>query len=130
MKSIEVVAAIIIKNAKILCLQRDSSKYEYISFKYEFPGGKIEANETREIALLREIKEELDLDIEITKFYLTVEHEYPDFKLIMHSYLCSCKEESLTLNAHIDFKWLDKNELLTLDWASADVPIVNQLISS
>ncbi|WP_284652476.1 (deoxy)nucleoside triphosphate pyrophosphohydrolase [Flavobacterium terrisoli] len=130
MKKIEVVAAVISHNNKILCVQRGDSKYDYIAFKYEFPGGKVEENETNEEALLREIREELSIDIKIDSKYLTVNHEYPDFTLIMHSFLCSCNNPELQLTEHIDYKWLKNTDLKSLDWAAADVPIVDKLIMS
>ena len=127
MKKVEVVAAIIIYDKKILCVQRNENKLPYISKKYEFPGGKIEAGETHEIALLREIKEELNMEISVKNNYLTVKHQYPDFHLTMHSYICSSKTNELTLLEHIDYKWLDKSELKHLDWAAADIPIIECL---
>ena len=129
MKHYEVVAAIIYKNDKILCVQRNSSKYSYISNKFEFPGGKIEAGETRAQALHREIFEELNLKIEIKSEFLTVSHQYPDFEITMHSFLCKTDSSNLILKEHIDFKWLNENKLLDLEWAAADVPIVEKLIN-
>jgi 8-oxo-dGTP diphosphatase len=128
-KEVEVVAAIIIKDNKILCVQRDKSKYDYISYKYEFPGGKVEKNETFEEAIIREIKEELDQEIIIREKYITIKHEYPDFKIIMHSFLCDIDEDTLKLKEHIDLKWLEVGELKKLDWAEADIPIVERLIT-
>ncbi len=130
MKKIEVVAAVIHHNEKILCVQRGDNKYNYIAFKYEFPGGKIEEGETNEEAIKREILEELNLNITIDSNFITVNHEYPDFTLIMHSYICSCSVPELQLSEHIDYKWLDKTELKPLDWAAADIPIVDKLIAS
>ncbi len=130
MKSIKVVAAIIINENNVLCVQRNINKYEYISKKFEFPGGKIEEGETKEEALLREIKEELKMDIRIEREYLTVEHQYPDFHLTMHSFICSCENTKLELTEHIDYKWLSRDELIGLDWAAADVPIVNKLVAN
>lgn len=130
MKHIEVVAAIIVNDGKILCVQRNVSKYDYISKKYEFPGGKIELAETKEDAIKREIQEELKMSITVQEEFLTVVHEYPDFKITMHSFICSCENEVVTLTEHIDYKWLNKNELSQLDWAAADVPIVDKLIHS
>ena len=130
MKQIQVVAAIITFNNKILCVQRSENKHPYISKKYEFPGGKIELGESKEEAIKREIKEELKMEINIDREFLMVSHQYPDFHLTMYSFLCSCKDSSLTLTEHIDFKWLDKNELEELDWAAADIPIVNKLVSN
>lgn len=128
MKTIEVVAAIIQNNNQILCVQRGPSKYAYVSHKYEFPGGKVEAGETNEQAIIREIKEELHIDIINPQFYLTVEHTYPDFAIVMHSFLCVTETQQLTLTEHIDAKWLKNSELELLDWAEADVPIVKKLI--
>ncbi len=128
MKKITVVAAIIFEVDKYLCLQRNFSKYPYISYKYEFPGGKIESGETMVNALKREIMEELSLDIEIIEEYLKVEHKYPDFEIIMHSFLCKKLTDTLILKEHINFVWLNKSELNKLDWAEADIPIVNRLM--
>ena len=129
MKRIEVVAAIIIHNNRILCVQRGPNKYTYISKKFEFPGGKIEKGETYRTALIREIKEELKMDIETEEAFITVEHQYPDFHLTMHSYYCSCENSNLTLTEHIAYKWLQVDDLSNLDWAAADIPIVNKLVS-
>ena len=128
MKLVEVVAAIIKFGNKFLCLQRDQSQYDYVSLKYEFPGGKLEANESREEALIREIKEELNYDIQIEQRFLTVEHRYPDFQLLMHSYLCTTKDTHFILTEHINYKWLTVNQLDYLDWAAADMPIVEKLM--
>lgn len=97
MKNYKVVAAIIINNEKILCVQRDVSKFEYISKKYEFPGGKVEPGETEVEALEREIYEELEMKISVQRDYMTVEHVYPDFEITMHSYICHIDARSLTL---------------------------------
>ena len=105
-KKVEVVAAIIKHNDKILCVQRGENKLDYISKKYEFPGGKIEAGETREQTITREIQEELKMAISPNEDFLTVEHEYPDFFLTMHSFICSCDDPTVHLTEHIDYKWL------------------------
>jgi 8-oxo-dGTP diphosphatase len=130
MKHIEVVAAIIVHDSKILCVQRGESKLDYISKKYEFPGGKMEAGEKREETIKREISEELKMLIDVEEDFLTVTHHYPDFIITMHSFICKCKDVKVTLTEHIDFKWLDKSELFGLDWAAADVPIVQKLMRS
>lgn len=128
MKKVEVVAAIVVFENKILCVQRGENKLDYISKKYEFPGGKMEAGETKEETIKREILEELNMNIEVQEEFITVTHQYPDFILTMHSFFCSCNNPKLTLTEHIDYKWLNKSELKNLDWAAADVPIVNELI--
>ncbi|SFQ48803.1 (deoxy)nucleoside triphosphate pyrophosphohydrolase [Hymenobacter arizonensis] len=123
----EVVAAIIQRGDEILCLQRGASKYDYIGYKWEFPGGKVEAGETQEQALVREIKEELALDIQVEGPLLTVEHEYPDFIITMHGLHCTTLNSELVLHEHQAYKWLRAEELSTLDWAAADVPLVEKL---
>lgn len=129
-KHYTVSAAIIIENKKILCVQRNNGKYDYISYKYEFPGGKLEEGENEEDALKREISEELNLEIYVGEKFLVVTHEYLDFNLTMHSYLCKANTEKLVLKEHIDAQWLNKNELIELDWAAADLPIVSKLINT
>jgi 8-oxo-dGTP diphosphatase len=129
-KHYTVSAAIIVENKKILCVQRNKGKYDYISYKYEFPGGKLEEGENEEDALKREIGEELDLVIDVAEKFLVVTHEYLDFNLTMHSYLCKANTEKLVLKEHIDAKWLYKNELIELDWAAADLPIISKLINT
>lgn len=115
MKTIEVVAAIIQNKNTTLCAQRGPSKFEYVSHKYEFPGGKIENGETKEEAIIREIQEELKLNIESPEFYMTVQHSYPDFHLIMHSFICQINHTRITLTEHINVEWLTLKELNTLD---------------
>ena len=130
MKHYKVVAAIILNGDKILCVQRGTNKYDYISEKYEFPGGKIEPGESKVEAIVREISEELNINILVQDEYLTVQHEYPDFELTMHSFICTAEDVNLTLTEHIDFKWLHKHELTHLDWAAADIPIVEKIIEN
>jgi len=130
MKHYNVVAAIIQHEGKTLCVQRNSSKYDYISYKWEFPGGKIENDETKEDAIIREINEELGIEIIVDSEFCTVEHKYPDFSLTMHSFICSILISNITLSEHIDLKWMKINELASLDWAAADIPIVDKLISN
>ncbi len=126
MRRIEVVAAVIEKDDKIFCAQRNLAKSQ--GGKWEFPGGKIEEGETNEEALVREISEEFDTDIVVDKYIMTVEHDYPTFHITMHAYLCSLVNGELTLKEHNDSIWLTKENLLTLDWADADKPIVKKLI--
>ena len=128
MEKVEVVAAVIQKNNKIFCAQRNLSKS--MGGKWEFPGGKIELGETKEEALVREIKEELDSDIVVDKYLMTVEHDYPTFHITMHAYLCTLVKGELILKEHNDSVWLSKEELLSLDWADADKPIVNIIINN
>ena len=127
MKLYHVVAACIRKDNKILPVQKGKNNYDYISEKWEFPGGKIEAGETEEEALKREIFEELKMSILLEKKLMTIEHAYPDFRLRMQVYLCSSHDEPI-LTEHIQYKWMDPSELSSLDWAAADVPVIDRLI--
>ena len=129
MKHLEVVAAIIQKEGKILCVQRGESAFPYTSKKWEFAGGKVEAGETDEEALIREIAEELALTIAVERHYYTVEHHYPDFSITMRCYQCHIVSGELQLHEHLSSKWLNPQELTTLDWAAADIPVVEKLIS-
>ena len=128
MKKIEVVAAVIMdQNHKYMCVQRGTNSKFYLSEKWEFPGGKIENNENHTEALIREIQEELSMQIEPLEHLITVEHNYPDFQLIMHAYLSKIIDGEPVLTEHLDLKWLSEEELIGLDWAAADIPIVHKL---
>ena len=129
MKEVHVTAAVVIQDNKILCVQRNENKYEYISKKWEFAGGKVEKNEQLEETIKREILEELNLNIHVKSFLIQVNHQYPDFKLKMDTFLCEINHGELELKEHIDYKWLSVSELHNLDWAAADVPIVEKLIA-
>ncbi len=124
MKTIKVVAAIILNNNKIFATQRG-----YGEFKdgWEFPGGKIEPNETAEAAIVREIQEELDTTIQVEKYFDTVEYDYPTFHLSMDCFICSIKDGNLTLKEHEAAKWLSANELDTVDWLPADISLIGKL---
>jgi len=128
-KPIQVVAAVIIRDDKTLCVQRGKHIRDYVSLKWEFPGGKIEPGENREQALLREILEELDVEIENLEYFMTVEHTYPDFHLVMRAYTCSILKGEPVLKEHVALQWLPVEELDQLNWAAADIPIVEKLMS-
>ncbi len=122
------MAAIIIFENKILCLKRGYSKYNYISFKYEFPGGKIKNNESNVSALKREIKEELNIDIIIKNKFKTIIHNYPDFNIKLHSYICSTDNFHGKLYEHSEYKLLKIDELKSVNWLEADIPLIDDLI--
>lgn len=124
MKTIRVVAAIIINGDKIFATQRG-----YGEFKggWEFPGGKIEEGETPQQALVREIREELDTEIEVGELVESVEYDYPQFHLSMDCFLCKIKSGELVLKEHEDAKWLGKDELDSVEWLPADKGLVGKL---
>lgn len=125
----EVVAAIILSEGKILCMQRGESKFDYLQYKYEFPGGKIEKGENRIEALKRELREEMDLYISISDsdFFMTIEHDYIDFHISLHTYLCKVDNCKFNRKEHVTHKWLKPDELESVSWAGADYPVISKL---
>ena len=121
MRRIEVVAAIICKDNQIFATQRG-----YGDFKggWEFPGGKMEPGETPEAALVREIREELAVEISVGELLTTVEYDYPKFHLTMHCYLCQLIGGELLLLEHQAARWLGKGELYSVEWLPADVGVI------
>ena len=125
MKQIEVVAAIIHDNkGRIFVTQRGYGEYKDW---WEFPGGKMEAGEMPEEALKREIREELETRIVVERLVETVEWDYPTFHLTMHCYLCHVECGHLELKEHEEAKWLNKDELESVNWLPADWELVRKL---
>lgn len=124
MKWIEVVAAIIRKEGKTFASQRGYGDWKDY---WEFPGGKIEPGESAEEALRREIWEELEIHVEIERFFQTIEWDYPEFHLTMHCYLCHIESGNLTLKEHEAARWLAKDELDSVKWLPADKSIIDKL---
>ena len=125
MKTIEVVAAIIRKGDKIFATQRGYGEWKDW---WEFPGGKMEPGETPEEALVREIREELDTEIRIDKLLYTVDWDYPKFHLTMHCFMSSLLNESLHLNEHEAARWLDKDEIHSVNWLPADEILLPMIV--
>jgi 8-oxo-dGTP diphosphatase len=126
-KEVEVVAAVIHKDDLFYIVQRPF-KGE-VGGKWEFPGGKIEANESKEDALKREIKEELNVDIQIEKILLTSNYEYNTFKIKIHFFYCSILTGKPRLVEHINQKWIKFAEFNKVDLAAADLAVINLLES-
>ena len=124
MKTIEVVAAIIIRDGKIFATQRGYGEWKGW---WEFPGGKIEPGECPQEALVREIREELDADIEVGELLETVEWDYPDFHLKMHCFICSLVSESVHLNEHEAAAWLTRETIRSVKWLPADEGILAKM---
>ncbi len=129
-KQYEVSAGILVNDGQILCLQRGLSRYDYTSYRFEFPGGKLEPGENPTEALRRELSEEMHITIDESSFehFMTVRHTYPDFTITMHAYTVNVESRAFDLVEHVDYRWLDAEELDTLDWAEADWPIVDKLM--
>ena len=124
MRKIEVVAAIIQRDGAYFATQRGYGEFEGM---WEFPGGKIEPGERPEAALQREIQEELDIDITISRFLCTTDYDYPSFHLTMHCYLCEIKSGEIELREHKSARWLTAETLDSVEWLPADKEIVAPL---
>lgn len=124
MKTIRVVAAIIVHDNQVFATQRG-----YGDFKggWEFPGGKIEPGETAQQALVREIKEELDTEIEVGDYLETVEYDYPEFHLSMDCFFCTIKAGNLVLKEHEAARWLTKETLDSVEWLPADRGLIGHI---
>ncbi len=125
---LEVVAAIIERDGLILCAQRKAGGE--LSKKWEFPGGKVEAGETHHQALVREIDEELGINIKAGPLFMAVDYQYADFSITMHCYLATILEGQPAVREHLAIQWLRSDELRKLDWAPADMPIVEKLMQT
>ncbi len=123
-KVLRVAAAILVSNHRILAAQRG-----YGEFKdgWEFPGGKVEAGETARQALVREIREEMDIRIEIGRLFETVEYDYPQFHLSMQCFLCTLKNGEPVLREHEAARWLAREELDSVEWLPADRDLIEKL---
>lgn len=125
---IKVSCAIIVNSiGQVLVTQRSSLMP--LPLKWEFPGGKIEENETAEECLIREIKEELNIEIEITGSLSPNDHQYPDKLIRLTPFICRQMGGEIVLKEHADYKWLNVKDLLDLDWAEADIPMVKQYLN-
>ena len=127
---IQVTCAIIVNplTHQVLATQRSATMK--LPMKFEFPGGKIETGETASQCLVREIKEELNLTIAILKQLRANIHHYPDFSIELIPFVCEIRSGNITLKEHHSYVWLDPTDLIALDWAEADIPIVNDYLTS
>lgn len=127
MNVIKVVGAILIKDEKVLCAQRGESRT--LPYFWEFPGGKVEASETAQEALMREIKEELLIEVEVkTKPFEQTTYAYDFGTVQLTTFICLLKKGTPQLTEHISIKWFDRNSLDQLKWAPADIPTVEKLM--
>lgn len=130
MKHYNVVAAVVCHDGKYLCMQKGKTKFDYTSYKWEFPGGKIEPGETSQQALARELMEEMEYPVEVGEELVTVNHEYPDFSITMTAFLCTPKGDADGFKRceHADSKWCSQEELKGLNWAAADIDVVEGIL--
>ena len=124
-KTINVVAAIIVRDGRLFATQRGYGEWKDW---WEFPGGKIEPGEAARDALKREIREELQTEIEVGELLTTVEYDYPRFHLSMQCFVCSVISGHLSLLEHEDARWLAKDELDSVKWLPADVEVVSIIL--
>lgn len=128
-KIINVTCAIIVsQNKKILVTQRSASMS--LPLKWEFPGGKIEKEESPERTIVREIKEELNVEISINNKQPSVTHHYENFSIILNPFICKIEYGEIKLSEHQAFRWLNPNKLLDLDWAEADIPVAQYYLQT
>ncbi|MEY3342902.1 MAG: hypothetical protein RL090_586 [Bacteroidota bacterium] len=124
---LEVTCAIIIHEKKVLAVRRGPAMR--MPGKWEFPGGKIEPGESASDCIVREIKEELSMDITVLQVMEPVRHDYGDFAINLIPFICSSKQMDPVLTEHESYLWVGSNSILDLDWAAADVPLVRTLIN-
>jgi 8-oxo-dGTP diphosphatase len=124
MKRIEVVAAVIVRDGEVLATRRGYGEWQGW---WEFPGGKMEAGESPRDALRREIREELDAEIEVGRLLETVEWDYPSFHLTMHCFICSLVSGSMNLNEHEAAAWLTKENIGSVKWLPADEGLIGRI---
>ena len=125
-KHICVAAALLFQDGKIFAAKRGDSPYPYVAHKYEFPGGKIEQGESGEHAVARELKEELDMEIEVGSLYAKHTFEYPDFIITLSLYECEMRSD-FVLKEHESYAWIVPKELKEEEWAPADADILASL---
>src|SRR5512139_3231757 len=122
MKHIHVSCAIIERDGNGLSTQRSETRR--MPGRWELPGGKIKQGERAEECLKREVREELDLEVSVGRPLKTVTHQYPTFVVTLYPYICKITSGSMKLHEHKAFKWLLPEKLHELDWAAADVPLI------
>lgn len=110
-----------------LCMQKGVTRYDYTSYKWEFPGGKVEGDESEVDALKRELMEEMDYTIEVRRHLCTIDHRYRDFGITLSCYLCTANSADFVRKEHNDHKWLTIGEMQQLDWCAADAPVLQAL---
>jgi 8-oxo-dGTP diphosphatase len=123
---LDVTCAVIIRNGRILITRRGPGTAR--AGKWEFPGGKMIEGESREECIVREIKEELSIDISVTEWLKPVEHSYPDIHIRLIPCMAEITDGSIQLTEHSKYEWVKIKNLLSYDWSPADIAVVDQLL--
>lgn len=125
-KHIHVACAIIERDGLVLAAQRSAAMN--LPLKWEFPGGKIDSDESPEECLIRELVEEMDVNITVVRALNTATHDYPTFTVTLYPYICTITSGEIRLHEHKAIQWLRPHELCTLDWAAADLPVIDDYL--
>ncbi len=128
MKKTDVACAIIRKDERILVTQRGSQSHR--PGKWEFPGGKLEKDETADQCIIREIREELDINIRVIRWLPSTEHNYPDIRIRLIPCIAEIISGTVKAKEHSDIRWVNKNELMSFDWSPADIPVVEKILET
>lgn len=127
-RHLHVACAIIELEGKVLAAQRSATMT--LPLKWEFPGGKIEAGESPEECLHRELREELGISVHIGVAFSPATHSYPDFTVTLYPFTCRMAEGLITMHEHHDLKWIEPQQMPELDWAAADLPVISAYLAS
>lgn len=119
---IEVTCAIIQQQGKILATKRSHGMH--LAGQWEFPGGKIEEGETGEACIVREILEELNINVRVKRKFIPISHQYPDKEILLIPFLCEIMSGEIRLREHDEFRWVGKEDILQLNWAAADMELI------
>ncbi len=126
LKHLHVTCAIIERGGMVLAAQRGEG--DGMQFKWEFPGGKIDPGETAEEGLRRELREELDIEVRVLRRLSSSTHDYPSFRITLHPFVCFIEAGEPALHAHAAIVWKAPDELRLLDWAGADIPVIEMYL--
>ena len=126
LRHLHVACALIEKDGLLLAAQRSITMN--LPLKWEFPGGKIEAGESPETCLHRELREEMEVSVEIGRALLPQTHHYPDFTVTLYPFVCQLVTTGIVLREHAASRWVAPEELLALDWAAADLPVIENYL--
>ncbi len=125
---IRVTCAIIVRNGKLLAAQRGQGSSH--AGKWEFPGGKIEPGETPQQCIIREIREELNIEVSVLEKLPAFSHQYPDKVIELLAFICTCKDEIIIPGEHQRIVWLSPGDLGCLNWSEADVKVLHYLVNA